>query len=664
MRKSRYFDRKKSQMVFTRFLGSIFLVLIIPFLILLVVYGNLNARLTRQAYERNLGILQNSVEKMELLYQNLDQIGLYLSEAPEMISYCSMDSPHLARDTTAMLQAQKLLTTVRLGNENILNVQFYSGRSNTLIDFYSNAFYIERYYGSSFHIQDVDGGQFEEHYLKSPDSLKNDPACAVIAGKTRDVLIYARQYRNLGPERNMALFYLDQQQMLNLFEPLGYQDGGFLLILDGEGNPILTDNPEGYELGNVDWSTLSQEKSYTRLSLGGKEMFATWYRSGSRGWTCVEVVPVSGVLGVTGTFRGFMYFLLLLAAFTGVGLVILISWRLAEPLMEIGELLGDQEKRMPLGEFVKEVRQLVDRNRVLTERIQQHVSAMRAETFCRFISGKCQNEAEAAECLEKTGIRSDAAWYVILLVSCDDMNVDTCLEDISTQKVYLENIIREQKFPEVEDVYHIDLARLVILMVFDQGSARQVKERAEELAGSVKEAVTRDAFYRTLDRQASISLGGDLTDNALKLPEVFLHTQKALGFSRNIFGNHRVQWYDRVREYLDMESYELGEDEKDVPLQTLVLVNRVKKYLQENYGDPQLSLTQVGDEFGITEGYLSRAFKQVTGENFSKYLEGIRMTRARELTGQNRKVKEIAQMVGYNSPQVFRRAWKRYYGED
>jgi AraC-like DNA-binding protein len=55
-------------------------------------------------------------------------------------------------------------------------------------------------------------------------------------------------------------------------------------------------------------------------------------------------------------------------------------------------------------------------------------------------------------------------------------------------------------------------------------------------------------------------------------------------------------------------------------------------------------------------------FKDISGENFSKYIEKLRMQRAHELIENGFKITEIAQMAGYNSPQVFRRAYRRHYG--
>ena len=93
------------------------------------------------------------------------------------------------------------------------------------------------------------------------------------------------------------------------------------------------------------------------------------------------------------------------------------------------------------------------------------------------------------------------------------------------------------------------------------------------------------------------------------------------------------------------------------------LINKIQQYIGEKYTDPQLSLTLIANVFGITEVYLSSLFKQKTGENFSKYVERLRMEKAREYIEEGKYlIKEIAEKIGYNSPQVFRRAYKRCFG--
>lgn len=91
---------------------------------------------------------------------------------------------------------------------------------------------------------------------------------------------------------------------------------------------------------------------------------------------------------------------------------------------------------------------------------------------------------------------------------------------------------------------------------------------------------------------------------------------------------------------------------------------QLRLYVIQHFADPNISLTSVADEFQITEVYLSRLFKQKTGENFSKYVEKLRIEEAKRLLGEGVLTRnEIAKKVGYNSPQVFRRAYKRYFSE-
>lgn len=93
------------------------------------------------------------------------------------------------------------------------------------------------------------------------------------------------------------------------------------------------------------------------------------------------------------------------------------------------------------------------------------------------------------------------------------------------------------------------------------------------------------------------------------------------------------------------------------------LMPAVVAYIKANYEDSGLSLTRVADTFRISEPYLSSLFKQTMGINFSSYVEGVRIDRAKVLlkeTGMS--VGEIAQTVGYYSANSFCRAFRRVTG--
>jgi len=87
-------------------------------------------------------------------------------------------------------------------------------------------------------------------------------------------------------------------------------------------------------------------------------------------------------------------------------------------------------------------------------------------------------------------------------------------------------------------------------------------------------------------------------------------------------------------------------------------------YIQTNYADSDLSLTQVADHFHVSESYLSYTFKIQSGVNFVSFVENLRMTKAKELLRQTSlKIGDIALQVGYASTNSFCRAFKRSTGD-
>ncbi len=93
------------------------------------------------------------------------------------------------------------------------------------------------------------------------------------------------------------------------------------------------------------------------------------------------------------------------------------------------------------------------------------------------------------------------------------------------------------------------------------------------------------------------------------------------------------------------------------------LITNIKEYINENYKDPSLCLTKISDQFSISESYFSYLFKEETGENFSCYLERIRMEKSLHLLKESDiNVSLLYQEVGYNNSNTFRRAFKKTFG--
>ena len=93
-----------------------------------------------------------------------------------------------------------------------------------------------------------------------------------------------------------------------------------------------------------------------------------------------------------------------------------------------------------------------------------------------------------------------------------------------------------------------------------------------------------------------------------------------------------------------------------------MIIEKAKEYIAEHYAD-NISLYDVANYVFLNASYLSRLFKQYTGENFRDYLISIRITKAAELIKQNKyKIYEISELCGYKNPKYFAQQFKQVTG--
>lgn len=93
------------------------------------------------------------------------------------------------------------------------------------------------------------------------------------------------------------------------------------------------------------------------------------------------------------------------------------------------------------------------------------------------------------------------------------------------------------------------------------------------------------------------------------------------------------------------------------------MVVRAKRYITDHYEDTELSLGRVAEHVGLNEKYFTNRFTKESGENFSSYVTGLRMQKARELLKTTSfKVYEIAEMTGYHNVEHFNRMFKKING--
>ena len=93
------------------------------------------------------------------------------------------------------------------------------------------------------------------------------------------------------------------------------------------------------------------------------------------------------------------------------------------------------------------------------------------------------------------------------------------------------------------------------------------------------------------------------------------------------------------------------------------MIEAAKHIIEENI-DKDISLTFVADRLYIAPSYLSRVFKNETGENFNSYITDRRLELARRLIIEtNYSVNVITKKTGFNSATYLIKCFKKKYGQ-
>ena len=88
------------------------------------------------------------------------------------------------------------------------------------------------------------------------------------------------------------------------------------------------------------------------------------------------------------------------------------------------------------------------------------------------------------------------------------------------------------------------------------------------------------------------------------------------------------------------------------------VIRHVKEYMQANL-HTGVTLVELADRVYFNPSYLSRLFKEATGKSVTDYLSELRLERAMSMLQENKKISEISEAVGIESPAYFSRFFKK-----
>lgn len=120
---------------------------------------------------------------------------------------------------------------------------------------------------------------------------------------------------------------------------------------------------------------------------------------------------------------------------------------------------------------------------------------------------------------------------------------------------------------------------------------------------------------------------------------------------------------DDIRNFMmDFYKEAMNEIEKNNKSHNSYLISQALKFI-DVYQDSSVTLVSVAERLQIHPSYLSKIFRQETGESFSEHLIKNKMNSARHLLKTtNQKVYEVANSIGYKDVAHFTKLFKKFYG--
>ncbi|MCY7484383.1 helix-turn-helix domain-containing protein [Paenibacillus alvei] len=189
---------------------------------------------------------------------------------------------------------------------------------------------------------------------------------------------------------------------------------------------------------------------------------------------------------------------------------------------------------------------------------------------------------------------------------------------------------------------------------------QSLKQGNDTIAMQMIEAI----FIKLKAERLSISL---LRCICFDIMNTLLKTASELGLNeliRDIPGFTSFESLEELEKKLQLLAAHICEQvERNTESEQISLMDNAIAFIDQQYTDYNLSLEGVAQKFSISSSYLSRAFKEKTGSNFSQYIWQRRMDEViRQLLTTSDPLKDIIVRVGYLDTPNFIRKFKKETG--
>ena len=132
--------------------------------------------------------------------------------------------------------------------------------------------------------------------------------------------------------------------------------------------------------------------------------------------------------------------------------------------------------------------------------------------------------------------------------------------------------------------------------------------------------------------------------------------------------DHPLGWKLRLPSHLIQllveyaRAFQLREDSGHTDNVYPEYVHQALSVIDANYGDCNLSVHRIASQVGVSDDYLTRQFRRVTGISTQEYLRRYRFARAMDLLQTDCSIGDVAKQAGFRTLSYFSREFTRELG--
>ena len=744
MRKLRRFKEAVNGGVFLKIILPYACVLIVPMIVWLV-----SNAYVRNNNEKNIvslveGNIESSVAAIDAELNRIESVVMSLSQNSAFVDFFRKENPTYEEK----IKFQQILSAYHIQDEVMSVLYMYSKASGMLIDQYNMYGSPEMFYRYTCGMEgeDVERWSKQTRGIAHSDGYTSEDVLIKSESPYIRALPYIRTMpvENAKNKHGLIGVMINKEKLLGNFESL-YNDGDAEIYVYGRnGEAIMFRGEHADEISFAPEKT----KSYSKIKLGGKNLYVFEYKSPCNGWYYNIVINDSSVMKKMVVENKLLSIINFATFLLGLLLCVALTYGRHKSYVNIMEMLG--KKNVPFS--VKEIKSnefemlrpyvgsILDESNSIKKSIERlHTTQTHRIIHLLLTTTQTSEETARKLCIESDMKLEYEKFAVIVFINEEAYTIDS----INSRNVFLRSTL--EKYLEEEFYLYIADAKTTVLIVnydmdttefyinlkkqiavmnlevfhsFNPGiiigigdstdriskvyeSYRQALEVVEysrlndsksivfynELpksddmyyfpvefenkfikvisCGRDAEALKMiDELYksnfekRTLSSERTKELFAELLSSIDKIRQMYFPDEERISYQ---VSNFTVKSFF---EYLNDFAYSACENMKVFDENSLTSrFKEIIEYVNENYQDNNLSLTSLAETFGFSDiSSISRSFKKHLNENFSSYLERIRIEKACEMLRAGMQVKEVSDKTGYLSDVSFRRAFKKKLG--